>query len=57
MISNYILETMKEFDCYDDERLLFDEIRVIDFTVKHTKESSFPTKAIIDRILEQVEVK
>jgi hypothetical protein len=38
---------MKEFDGYDEERELFEEIR----------EVNSPVKSIIDRILEQVEVK
>lgn len=57
MISKYILETMKEFDGYDEERMLFDEIRVISFPVKRIKGNSVLTKAIIDRILDTVEVK
>lgn len=57
MLSKFILNSMKEFDGYDEERILFDEIRVIDFTEKHRKESSIPVKAIIARILEQIEVK
>ena len=57
MISKYILNTMKEFDGYDEERLLFDEIRVISFPVKRIKGNRVLTKAIIDRILDNVEVK
>ena len=57
MLSKIILNSMKEFDGYDEERILFDEIRVIDFMAKHRKESSIPVKAIIARILEQIEVK
>jgi hypothetical protein len=48
---------MKEFDGYDEERMLFDEIRIIDFSARRRKGNGIPTKAIIDRILEQVEVK
>jgi len=57
MISKYILESMKEFDGYDEERLLFDEIRVISFPVKRIKGNGVLTKAIINRILDTVEVK
>ena len=57
MLSKFILNSMKEFDGYDEERILFDEIRVIDFTAKHRKENSIPVKTIIARILEQIEVK
>lgn len=57
MISKYILNTMKEFDGYDEERILFDEIRAVDFTARRGEGNGIPTKAIITRILEQVEVK
>ncbi|MDD5673284.1 MAG: hypothetical protein PHC61_03920 [Chitinivibrionales bacterium] len=46
-MSRVILFLMKEFDGYDEDRELFDEIRVI----------KSPEKSIIDRILEQVEAK
>jgi hypothetical protein len=48
---------MKEFDGYDEERILFDEIRVIDFPVKRIKVNSVLVKSMIDSILEKVEVK
>ena len=57
MISKYILETMKEFDDYDEDRMLFNEIRVITFPVKRIKVNSVLVKSMIDSILEKIEVK
>jgi hypothetical protein len=57
MLSKFILNSMKEFDGYDEERILFDEIRVIDFPVKRIKVNSVLVKSMIDSILEKVEVK
>ena len=44
MMTNAILYSMKEFDGYDEDRQLFEEIKL-------------PGKSIIDRILEKIEVK
>ena len=44
MLSEFILYSMKEFDGHDEDRQLFEEIKL-------------PGKSAIDRILEQIEVK
>ena len=53
MISKFILNSMKEFDGYDEERMLFDQISLL-FLAKPIPAKSFPVKPIIDWILASV---